>query len=371
MIIASTRPNAYGERGERLQFINALAHELKTPLISIVALGGLLLEELKQDEQSPLVRVIENMTLATKTLEARLTKLLDMAKMKSLFLLGLMAFSLIGVIPQDTLADANGSQYGTLYLDKGGSLGSSGHATWFTPGAKFDTYVVILNGGREAGVSYGRVWKRVNIPLATITDISFWYHHVSTDQADYSSWPLYKQEGHTYTDDDGYVSPYVTLEISDGSTTRLIISQPFARDPDGTWMPAWEQWQMTDNAAAAGGEDPTEALWHDELFSDDPDTGGSGAYPAGWEYLSYFQSEYSGYNVVRLMITVGEWDWDTKQVAYVDDITVDNMTYAIEPRVFIGSTPYGAIDTAIAAAVDDQTINVYPGTFSPEGGLPP
>jgi len=72
------------ERGERLQFINALAHELKTPLTSIVASGGLLLEELVEEAQGPRVRLIENMIRATNTLEARLSELLDMAKMEVL-----------------------------------------------------------------------------------------------------------------------------------------------------------------------------------------------------------------------------------------------------------------------------------------------
>ncbi len=120
LIIASTQPNAYGERGqeileqfstqiagtvgtaclyalerkkcaklereggERLQFINALAHELKTPLTSIVASGGLLFEELKEEAQSPRVRLIENVLSATNKLGARLSELLDMAKMESL-----------------------------------------------------------------------------------------------------------------------------------------------------------------------------------------------------------------------------------------------------------------------------------------------
>jgi len=119
LILASTRPNAYGEREqeilrhfstqmvgtigvaclyaserekrlklereeeERLQFINALAHELKTPLTSIVASGGLLLEELKEEKQTPRVRLIENIISATNKLEARLSELLDMAKMES------------------------------------------------------------------------------------------------------------------------------------------------------------------------------------------------------------------------------------------------------------------------------------------------
>ncbi len=72
------------ERRERLQFLNTLAHELKTPLTSIVASGGLLLEELKREGRSPRVKLIENMIRATSKLEVRLSELLEMAKMESL-----------------------------------------------------------------------------------------------------------------------------------------------------------------------------------------------------------------------------------------------------------------------------------------------
>jgi PAS domain S-box-containing protein len=71
------------ERRARLQFISALAHELKTPLTSVVASGGLLLEELKNGGQSPQLRLTENILSATKKLEARLSELLDMARMES------------------------------------------------------------------------------------------------------------------------------------------------------------------------------------------------------------------------------------------------------------------------------------------------
>jgi len=69
------------EQEEKLQFINTLAHELKTPLTSIVASGGLLLEELEGKVQTSWVRLVENMLRATNKLESRLTELLDMAKM--------------------------------------------------------------------------------------------------------------------------------------------------------------------------------------------------------------------------------------------------------------------------------------------------
>lgn len=105
------------ERGERLQFMNALAHELKTPLTSIVASGGLLLEELKQDENSPRIRLIENMIRATNTLEARLSELLDMAKME---ILGFkMTFELLDIRP---LLQNKVSEFLPIVSEKGQSL---------------------------------------------------------------------------------------------------------------------------------------------------------------------------------------------------------------------------------------------------------
>jgi len=76
------------EEKERLQFINALAHELKTPVTAIVASAGLLLEELSVKPRSPLVRLTETIIRAIDKLEARLSELLDMAR------IGIMAFDL-------------------------------------------------------------------------------------------------------------------------------------------------------------------------------------------------------------------------------------------------------------------------------------
>ena len=72
------------ERSQRLQFINTLAHELKTPLTSVVSSGGLLLEELSEEPQSPRLRLLENMIHGIDKLQARLADLLDMARMESL-----------------------------------------------------------------------------------------------------------------------------------------------------------------------------------------------------------------------------------------------------------------------------------------------
>ena len=72
------------EKEQRLQFINALAHELKTPLTSIVASGGLLLEEMEKESQSPRVRLVENIIRSTNKLEDRLSELLDIARIGTL-----------------------------------------------------------------------------------------------------------------------------------------------------------------------------------------------------------------------------------------------------------------------------------------------
>ena len=261
-------------------------------------------------------------------------------------------------------------EYGTWFLASAGD----GAAAWSTTQVHDDTYSAAIGGGTAGGGgSYGRVWKTADdITLDAITAISFWHYLSSASQADNSAWPIYEQEGQTYTDTTAYLSPYVTLKINSGSTNHWLISQPFARDPDGTWTAGWEQWQMTDNAALSGGHDPTEALWHDEAFSsDNASTGGAGAYPTGWEYLSHWQTTYTGYDVVEVKVSIGEWAFTTDQTAYVDDITITTTsatTYAIEPRVFNGSTPYGAIQTAIDAASSSDNITVASGTFK-SGGL--
>ena len=119
LVIGSQRPNAYSEREvellefltsqiagvienarlyqlerkaraelerqerERAEFIAAITHELKTPLTSIIASGGLLAEELETEPQSPGARLIQNITRSAQSMEARLSELLDLAKMRT------------------------------------------------------------------------------------------------------------------------------------------------------------------------------------------------------------------------------------------------------------------------------------------------
>ncbi len=72
------------EEKERIQFLNALAHELKTPVTAVVAVVGLLIEELDAKTQSPAVRLTQTIIRAIHKLEIRLSELLDMGRLGTL-----------------------------------------------------------------------------------------------------------------------------------------------------------------------------------------------------------------------------------------------------------------------------------------------
>ena len=116
LIIASRRPNAYGqrelalleqvstqissavdnarlyqlERKQRLeleeqaeirsQFITALTHDLQAPLTSMLASGGLLAEQVQKEYPSLVLKLVQNILHGCHSLEAKLDKLFDLAK---------------------------------------------------------------------------------------------------------------------------------------------------------------------------------------------------------------------------------------------------------------------------------------------------
>lgn len=65
---------------EWLRFIDTLAHELKTPLTSIIAGAGLLAEELNPSVDDSIRRLIQTIIRNADTLEHRLVELLDTVK---------------------------------------------------------------------------------------------------------------------------------------------------------------------------------------------------------------------------------------------------------------------------------------------------
>lgn len=65
---------------EKAEFTATIAHELKTPLTSIIASAGLLSEEIQGEEQEPQRRLVQNILHSAHILEERLSELLDVAK---------------------------------------------------------------------------------------------------------------------------------------------------------------------------------------------------------------------------------------------------------------------------------------------------
>ncbi len=65
---------------EWLRFIDTLSHELKTPLTSIIAAGGLLAEELENSTDESSKKLIQTIIRNANTLETRLAELLDIVK---------------------------------------------------------------------------------------------------------------------------------------------------------------------------------------------------------------------------------------------------------------------------------------------------
>jgi len=65
---------------EKAEFTATIAHELKTPLTSIIASAGLLSEEIGGEAQEPQRRLIQNILHSAHILEARLSELLDVTK---------------------------------------------------------------------------------------------------------------------------------------------------------------------------------------------------------------------------------------------------------------------------------------------------
>ncbi len=68
------------EEEERRNFINALAHEIKTPLTSIVGSAGLLSEDV--EDQSFVRRVVKNIYQASQDMDRRISELLDSIRVR-------------------------------------------------------------------------------------------------------------------------------------------------------------------------------------------------------------------------------------------------------------------------------------------------
>lgn len=68
--------------GEKQELINALSHELQTPLTALMASAGLLAEEIEKSPKSSQLRLIQNILHSALSLQNRLVELLDISRSK-------------------------------------------------------------------------------------------------------------------------------------------------------------------------------------------------------------------------------------------------------------------------------------------------
>ncbi len=66
--------------GEREEFLDALSHELQTPLTALIASAGLLAEELSKEPKGSTGRLIRNILQSSSSLKDRVNELLDLSR---------------------------------------------------------------------------------------------------------------------------------------------------------------------------------------------------------------------------------------------------------------------------------------------------
>ena len=71
------------ELGEKQELINALSHELQTPLTALIASAGLLAEEIEKEPKGSQQRLIQNIFHSASSLQNRLVELLDISRTKA------------------------------------------------------------------------------------------------------------------------------------------------------------------------------------------------------------------------------------------------------------------------------------------------
>jgi signal transduction histidine kinase len=68
---------------DRTEFLVAAAHEMRTPLTSIMAAGEMLAGEVPSNPESPLFQLVDNIRVAADSLHNRTSELLEFARMRS------------------------------------------------------------------------------------------------------------------------------------------------------------------------------------------------------------------------------------------------------------------------------------------------
>ena len=235
---------------------------------------------------------------------------------------------------------------------------SDSYSSWISKERYNEDFSVKLsvNGSMSNYASAGLLPDAINIPLDNIANISF-YYKIANDAVKITSvdlvstWPMYFRMGTSFSQ--GYFSPYVILDLSDGTNTAQLISQQYAEETKVDWT----KWDSSDDSLIH-----TEALFHNG-FTIDPAMGGS--VPAFWGELAKWKTIYPGYNITKVKLGMGFFDIAESefQSAYVDYLRIDDSSVIInEPNNLKKGTDNGnttyTIQYPIATAKAEGTANI-------------
>jgi PAS domain S-box-containing protein len=122
---AKLRQELEEEMEKRVEFTRALMHELKTPLTPVVASSEMLVNELQEKPDSPLLRLARNVYHGASNLNSRVDELLDLARSE----LNMLQVNPVVINPQQLLQEVAGetepmlsSEGQSLILDLPSSL---------------------------------------------------------------------------------------------------------------------------------------------------------------------------------------------------------------------------------------------------------
>ncbi|GAI89272.1 unnamed protein product, partial [marine sediment metagenome] len=222
-------------------------------------------------------------------------------------------------------------------------------AEWTTDEKYTGDYSVKLTAPTSG--DYAKVKITQSVAFSSITDLNFYYmisnDAVATTEDIGATWPIYVRSGETVAQE--YLSAYPVIHIKSGDEEHWIIGQPWA---ESVITGAWVNWNNTQASLVY-----TEALWHMEDFTADPEISGI---PAGWGPLSYWTTtKYSDFEVVDIGIGLGLFAVTGQQSAYVDDLTIHDITYKLEQVL-----GFNTIQDAIDAALPGDTVLMHNGTYS-------
>ena len=215
-----------------------------------------------------------------------------------------------------------------------------GTAVWSSAKSHGGNYSVLLKAGTAGGANAGRIQMAVEaIPIAEFTGASYYVWE-----------PTGTQHGGVYPPDGAcpYGDPYINIRLDldgDGSFDDTLEGLGSIRvgDPKQPALhptPALENWVEMEEGYG---------------FYDMDDSMGQGTWVA-WpivvgtldEWKTWLATNYPAAQVVGVQVTFGFWVADVTPGVYVDDITVNGVTYDLETSPLIIDSPTAAAPAYIS-----------------------